>query len=335
MTDRLARPVARRTRRRFPLPNSMSTPASVDPLRYLPQSRNIGLSVFATTFQVAGLVLTPAVWSWSRVGFVGYLVLYGYATIMGWLLIHEAIHHKLLRHRAANDYLGRVLAILFGCPFHILKIGHLTHHRYNRSEVDTTELVPADTRHYLRWWLAYYGRILGLLYFSEVLSPLAFYGWKHFKRLVVAWTKSKALGAILDMFTRRMVQAIQMDAVFCVGFLAAQVFFNRRDLTPFVLLFFWRALIVSFYDNAYHYGTDPHDSQAANNLSVPRLVQPLLLNHNMHRVHHRHPAASWAMLPGLFEADKDGFDGVLVATGLQQIKGPMRRPEPPKPVETQ
>jgi fatty acid desaturase len=311
----------------------VNTKASADPIRYLPQSRNLGLSAFAILFQLAGLVLTPVIWSWSKAAFAIYLLVYGYATIMCWLLIHEAIHRKLIRGARANDFLGRVHAILFGCPFYILKIGHMTHHRYNRGELDTTELVPADTKHFIRWWLAYYGRILGFLYFSEVISPLVFYGWKRFKRLVIAWTQSKALAAILDLFTRRMVQAIQMDAVLCVGFLVAQVYVNWHDLTPFILLFLWRGLIVSFYDNAYHYGTDPHDNQAANNLAVPRLMRPFILNHNMHRVHHRHPSASWAMLPGLFVADKDAFDGVLIATGLQQIRGPMRRPALPKPAE--
>ncbi len=306
----------------------MSTTAPVEHLRYLPQSRNIGLSAFAILFQIAGLALTPYIWSRSGLAFAVYLALYGYATIMCWLLIHEAIHRKLLHDRTANDILGRLHGILFGCPFYILKIGHMTHHRFNRSDLDTTELVPSDTKHFMRWWLAYYGRILGLLYLSEVISPLVFFFWKRFKRLIVAWTQNKALAAIFDLFTRRMVQAIQFDAMLCVAFLAAQFYANLHALTPFFVLFFWRGLIVSYYDNAYHYGTDPHDNQAANNLAVPQFVRPLILNHNMHRVHHRHPSASWAMLPGLFEADKDDFDGELIATGLQQIKGPIRRPVP-------
>jgi fatty acid desaturase len=86
---------------------------------------------------------------------------------------------------------------------------------------------------------------------------------------------------------------------------------------------------VSFYDNAYHYGSDPHDTAAANNLSVPAFVEPLILNHNMHRVHHRHPLASWASLPDLFAADQDTFAGALLETGLKQLKGPMRRPSQP------
>ena len=60
--------------------------------------------------------------------------------------------------------------------------------------------------------------------------------------------------------------------------------------------------------------------------AVPAFVKPLILNHNMHRVHHRYPLASWASLPDLFDADKDSFDGALIRTGLKQLKGPMRRP---------
>lgn len=307
----------------IPSKSAQETAAS---LRYLPQKQNVALSAFAIVLQLAGLGLTPLIWAGSGWAFCAYLLIYGYATVMSWLLIHEAIHHKLLNNRRANDRLGRIHGILFGCPFHILKVGHMTHHRYNRSELDTTELVPTETRHFVVWWLTYYVRILGGLYMSEVLAPLLFFFWKRARRIILAFTQNQAVATILDMFTRGMVQTIQFDAMLSVGFIIAQCYCNRHDLTPFILLFFWRGLIVSFYDNAYHYGTDADDPAAANNLSVPSFVKPFILNHNMHRVHHRHPLASWASLPQLFEADRDGFDGALISTGLKQLKGPMRRP---------
>ncbi|WP_162918441.1 fatty acid desaturase family protein [Taklimakanibacter deserti] len=312
-----------------PLAARLSGGMDKSSLRHLPQKQNIAFSTFAILFQLAGLALTPMIWAWSGLAFFVYLLVYGYATVMSWLLIHEAIHYKLLHNRQANDWLGRVHAILFGCPFHILKVGHMTHHRYNRSELDTTELVPRDTRHFLLWWLAYYARILGGLYMSEVLAPLMFFFWKRVRRVILAFTQNRAVATILDMFTRRMVETIQFDAVLSVGFIALQCYCNWDDLTPFVLLFFSRGLIVSFYDNAYHYGTDPNDPAAANNLSVPAFVKPFILNHNMHRVHHRHPLASWASLPDLFVADADSFAGALMGTGLKQLKGPMRRPPEP------
>ena len=86
-----------------------------------------------------------------------------------------------------------------------------------------------------------------------------FFFWKRVKRVILAFTRSQSVATILDMFTHRMVQTIQLDALLCVGFIALQCYANWSDLTPFVLLLFWRGRVVSFYDNAYHYGTDPHD----------------------------------------------------------------------------
>jgi fatty acid desaturase len=295
-------------------------------LRTIPQSQNLTLSAISILLQFAGLVLTPLAWGWKGWAFALWVVLYGYGTVLTWLLIHEAIHFKLHSKRRINDLLGRVHAVLFGCPFHILKVGHMSHHRYNRSVIDTNELIPADAKHAALWWFAYYARIMGFLYVSEVISPLAFFFWSRSKRFIRRLIKDDTLEAILDLFTRRIVHTIRFDAFLCLGWFALQFYANWSDLRPLLILLLARACIISVYDNAYHYGTDPHDAAAAYNLTVPRLLQPLILNHNMHRVHHRHPAASWTALPELFAADSDRFDGALVATGIKQFKGPVRRP---------
>lgn len=118
-----------------------------------------------------------------------------------------------------------------------------------------------------------------------------------------------------------------MDAVLSVAFIAAQFYANRYDLRPLVILLLARAFIISFYDNAYHYGTDAYDLQAANNLSVPEFLRPIILNHNLHRIHHRYPTASWAVLRELEQRDGEQFDATLASTIWQQLKGPMRRPD--------
>src|SRR4051812_9003713 len=53
-------------------------------------------------------------------------------TIPLWSLIHEGIHGTLLRDRAWNDRLARMLAAGYGGPFTLLKAGHLLHHRFSR-----------------------------------------------------------------------------------------------------------------------------------------------------------------------------------------------------------
>lgn len=301
--------------------NGSSTAA----LKFIPHRQNLALSIFSITLQLAGLALTPMAWTWKGWAFALWLLCYGYGTVLTWLLIHEAIHFKLHPRRWTNDLLGRVHAIFFGCPFHILKVGHMTHHRHNRGTIDTNELIPANTKHPALWSLAYYARIMGLLYVSEVISPLLFFFWARSKRLLKRLARDHTVSAILDLFTRPLV-----DALLCVCWFAAQFYANWGDLRPLIILLFVRAFIVSVYDNAYHYGTDPHDAGAAYNLTVPKLLGPLILNHNMHRVHHRHPMASWAALPDLFAADRDRFHGALAATGIRQFKGPLRRPPDPR-----
>lgn len=297
-------------------------------LQFIPAGRNHGLWCLSLALQIAAICLSPLIWQAGLVPFLPFLAVHAYSSVLCWLLIHEAIHYKLAPNRARNDRMGRVLAVLFGCPFHILKIGHMTHHKYNRGAVDTTELVPHDTRRFAAWSIAYYARILGLLYVSEVIAPLTFFFWRSFRRALARFAKSDLVEAILDLFSRPMINAIRLDALLCLAIFAGFIALNRHDLAPVAILFLARALIVSYYDNAYHYGTDPDDPAAALNLSVPAWLRPAILNHNMHRTHHRYPLASWAVLPQLFERDRDGYDGDLIATGLAQIGGPVRRPAP-------
>lgn len=56
-------------------------------------------------------------------------------------------------------------------------------------------------------------------------------------------------------------------------------------------------------------------------------MKRLILNHNLHRVHHRYPLTSWALLTEYERLDSETYDGSLVTTALKQLKGPMRRPQ--------
>ncbi|HEX9443510.1 MAG TPA: fatty acid desaturase, partial [Candidatus Binatia bacterium] len=93
-----------------------------------------------------------------------------------WALIHESIHDLLDPSRRVNTAAGRLLAVLFGSPFRLLRLTHLSHHKFNRSlkERGTEVYDPEKTS---RWkaGLRHFGQILGGLYLSEVLTPLLFF----------------------------------------------------------------------------------------------------------------------------------------------------------------
>ncbi|HEY8963190.1 MAG TPA: fatty acid desaturase, partial [Alphaproteobacteria bacterium] len=48
-----------------------------------------------------------------------------------WSLIHEAVHKNLHHKAPINDALARLMSVVFGASFDVLRFGHLMHHQYN------------------------------------------------------------------------------------------------------------------------------------------------------------------------------------------------------------
>jgi fatty acid desaturase len=299
--------------------------------RLIPESTNLRLSGLALAGHALVLVFSPMAWNHGWIAFGPLLALFGYLSFLSWLLIHEAIHMKLARPRRRNDAAGRLLAIAFGCPMHILKVGHMAHHRYNRGELDTTEFMPEGARFPAVWWLHHYGKILGGLYVAEVLAPLAFFFWSRLRRLA-AVKRSASFSMLLTLFTPRMVNAVRADALASLGLVGVLIYAYWGALLPLALLYGCRALVISYHDNLYHYGTEPHGPLAARNLAVPGWLSPLMLHHHLHRVHHDVPVVSWKALPVVFRSQERSYDGSLAGTGLLQLRGPVRaKSEGPQP----
>ncbi|MGZ9271942.1 MAG: fatty acid desaturase, partial [Candidatus Binatia bacterium] len=84
-----------------------------------------------------------------------------------------------------------------------------------------------------------------------------------------------------------------------------------------------RALLISFLDNIYHYETPVSDVFFAKNLSLPKPLAGLLLNFNLHGIHHINPAISWIDLPKAFDAQAGKYHGGYFAAALRQLRGPM------------
>jgi len=99
-----------------------------------------GLHCCISLFQffVLPIYLLPKSPRW---GFV--LVPLALTTTPLWALLHEAIHDVFNASRRVNRGAGRLLAISFGSPFHVLRLTHLSHHKFNRA---STEKAVKGTR---------------------------------------------------------------------------------------------------------------------------------------------------------------------------------------------
>jgi fatty acid desaturase len=253
-------------------------------------------------------------------------------------VLHEAIHRSLapvtrlpLIGLSINDLLGRVVGILFGSPFDFVGAGHVTHHSVNRTpaehlDVYDASLPAAERRSFLK---GYYFFLLGGLYTVELLVPLVL--WLPHRvvrpRLERLFQADPMASQVLRRIFRSPyhLRAIRLDAGLIVASLAASATLYGRFWWVLALHFLVRALLISFLDYLYHYGSPLGDRLHGYNLALPRWLAPLILNFNYHGIHHRFPALPWRSLERVFANEGLVFDKGYVTQAVSQLRGPMTR----------
>jgi fatty acid desaturase len=294
--------------------------------RGIPTAINLSLaSVYAAVnlyqFFILPLVLLPKNprWAWTLLP----LALF---TNPFWSLIHEAIHELFHPDRAANGFAGRLLAIMFGAPFRILRVSHLLHHKLNRLPVEGTEYF--DRRKSTRASAApgYYFQILLGLYLVELVSPLFFsLPRRWLQAFKVKYLPGRSVSAILmqNWLSADALREIRVDGA-CAYFWLGLSFYCYASHWPLlVALVTARAFLISFLDNLYHYETPVGDIFYAKNLRLPAPLSGVLLNFNLHGIHHINPAISWIDLPAAFRVQAAEFQGSYVSAALRQLRGPL------------
>lgn len=240
-----------------------------------------------------------------------------------WSMLHEAIHGVADRDPRVNEAAGRALGILFGSPFVLLRTGHLLHHRFNRIaevsegyDANVTPRVLAAFRHY--------ATVLGGLYWAEVLGGLLLLLPQRAWRRVLGGFgadprfSAAALAQLSKPSNRR---AARMDAAAILALYGGAFLLARWELLAAALCL--RALLISFFDNAYHYGTALGERRAARNLTLPAPLSAFILHFNLHGVHHLEPWVPWFELPARAAALDARWSGGLLAAAAMQLKGPI------------
>lgn len=241
-----------------------------------------------------------------------------------WSLIHEGIHRNMHPDRTANEAWSRIMSILFGASFHVLRFGHLMHHQYNR-DWESEIYSPAQKK----WAVAinHYFKMLCGIYLVEVLLSY-----------LVALTPKNLTQKIADRIfndehhrhaVRQMLQKpgnvakLRVDCALIVLLYGTALYLYGALWPLLVLLIGVRALVISIMDNAYHYDTPPDNSIAAKELRVPPVMAKLILNFNYHLTHHKNAGLPWSALANDHKAKNRTFDGNLVPALLAQFKGPI------------
>src|SRR5215510_12812727 len=93
-----------------------------------------------------------------------------------WALLHEAIHDLFNSSGRINLLVGRLLAIFFGSPFYVLRLTHLSHHKFNRSPTEKgTEMYDPAEVSKTKASFKYFFYIFCGLYLLEVFSTCIFF----------------------------------------------------------------------------------------------------------------------------------------------------------------
>lgn len=245
-----------------------------------------------------------------------------------WAATHEAIHGHLLAGSRANEHAGRLLAVLHGAPFDVLRYGHLTHHRTNGELGARPDIVPPPPASPLAAWLGFYGRLLGGLYLFELMAlPLAALPRQALLRVferhgVLTGDAEESRRAARHLLEPARLRRIRTDAALIVLLWGGALWLAAAAWPWLIAGLAGRALLVSLLDNAPHHAGSLGDRRQGHDTAVPAALAPLLLNLHLHGTHHRHPNLPWRRLPDAFRADGGRLHGPLLGAVLRQLAGP-------------
>ena len=248
-----------------------------------------------------------------------------------WYLAHEGFHQNLHPVPRLNATLGHVLAVAFGAPFHVLRFGHLMHHRFNGAPVDRPDLFDPGRESRRRASIRYYFNLCGGFYLQEVLSAWVFLLPRSLIRTLAAALLRQAdaetveIGRLaLDVLLRpKVVRSCRVDAACTWALVMIGVWAYSGYAYMLILSVLARAFLVSVANNLPHYGTPPHDRLYGMNFSLPWPLDIMLLHFNCHRIHHHQPLLPWNLLPSAMQAAGDRFDITCRQALFQQFRGPL------------
>lgn len=294
----------------------------------IPQRLNLGLLVLhsvAIIFQllILPIYLMPQNGWWS-------LTIIPLAALNNplWALMHECIHDAFNASSWVNLAAGRWLSILFGSPFQILRLTHLSHHKFNRSPLEKgTEMYDSKQSSKFVAACQYYFYIICGVYLLEVFSAVIFLlpkiCFREFGlRLMEKGDRQEQWLAQKFQDQSRQTE-IRTDALGILLLYGLGAYCYRGHLLVFLSMVAFRAVLISLMDNVYHYGTTVKVTISGHNLALPRLLATGLLNFNFHRIHHTHPNVPWTGLPYLYREKGDFCDYNFFLAVFRQFIGPM------------
>lgn len=295
----------------------------------IPNRLNILLVLTVSALAIGMLTWVSHVNSWWAA--LGIAILFSYAMLTNYALLHDATHDTLHQDQRVNRALGFLAGLWFPVPFSMIHFTHRSHHRFNRTDAEMFDCYyPTDNRFlkYLQWFSILSGLFWPLVPIGALL--VAFVPRAIRTRLFSGASPSRGLyymARIPDGVVRRTrYETIAMIILW--------------SLLWWLLSWRWQMVLLCYGCFAINWSTRQYITHAftprdvidgAYNLRHFRWMDWLLLHGPWDLNHHRHPDVSWVHLPSLGDGDVPRRH--YVSQYFRQWRGPVPAATPaPTPI---
>jgi fatty acid desaturase len=237
-------------------------------------------------------------------------------------IIHEAEHGILHPDRRWNDAIGVTMALFFPAPFHLIRQGHIGHHRRNRSDDEAFDFYFEGDRRWLKW-IILYGILTGFYWLLVVASNVLvviFPGVLH--RRFFEFDQPSV--AFMDSLNPKYLGVIRLEGLAACIFHVLIVWALAIPILTYAIVYFGFGFSWSAMQYVHHFGTERHVLRGTRNLWLLAPIDLIWLHHNWHLSHHRHPTVPWIYLPELSALEDGSEREFLIWHYFRMWRGPRR-----------
>lgn len=284
----------------------------------IPQRLNLFIIIIQLlAFGVVITLTTLSTQWWQVLGLAVAMAILGNSI---YSIIHEAEHGMLFEDPFWNNLAGALMALLFPAPYHLIRQGHLGHHRRNRSDDEAFDLYFEGDTIWLKW-LSMYGIITGFYWMLVVGSNVAVLVVPFLmKRKFFEFDRPSA--AFMEALDLRYLRLMQLEAVAAMALHVGLVWGLGISPLKYFCVYFGFGFSWSAMQYVHHFGTERHVLTGARNLKFLGWVDWIWLHHNYHLTHHCRPLVPWIYLPSLTPGEDTRES--LVMHYLRMWRGPRK-----------
>lgn len=252
-------------------------------------------------------------------------LVFGIVMIPVYSLMHEAAHNALHPNHKLNVFLGQYLSTLFVASYHFFRHCHLKHHKKNRTDEEMWDLYYEHQNKWLRYGNLYL-MMIGLGYFALWLSDILFAFAPSLVHSKIFKKHTEIKGFLEGGDHPFKLRTSQKESIIVILFQIACLWFIHWDFTTWIILFIVHGFVWSS-QNYVNHAFSPRDIiNGAHNLKVPKWMNIIYLNFNIHLAHHQNPNIPWIHLPRYIKSEQGRFS--FYKNYIRLWKGPRMTQEP-------